>query len=269
MYTMKTNAAEFSIIRQVGTSHVESRVASHYAMTAGVPIADARFEALDAHKDAIASGLVLPVGSVEFVRKAMEFAGISEPENLTYPRVLAQYRYLKRNVRQCQAGSVSDGLFVKPVETKAFTGYVVMDFEKLSEHDFEQHEAFLSLPHETLVWTSTPVAWVSEVRYYVLGGKVVGEGRYDDGEDNAPLPDESMVAEMASLMALSPGAPAAFSLDVGVLDTGETALVECNDAWALGYYKGTLSHRDYMDMLWHRWRQLFSESRPTAAGIRA
>lgn len=57
-------------------------------------------------------------------------------------------------------------------------------------------------------------------------------------------------------MAGSQDAPAAFSLDIGVLEPGETALIECNDAWALGYYRGTLSHRDYIDMLWRRWDQI-------------
>lgn len=68
-----------------------------------------------------------------------------------------------------------------------------------------------------------------------------------------------LVNEMVWALACTKNAPAAFSLDVGVLDTGETALIECNDAWALGYYKGSLAHKDYIRMLWMRWEQLARE----------
>ena len=52
--------------------------------------------------------------------------------------------------------------------------------------------------------------------------------------------------------------PIAYSLDIGMLDWGEPALVEVNDAWALGFYKGTLSDKDYIEMLYDRWQQLIS-----------
>jgi hypothetical protein len=47
-------------------------------------------------------------------------------------------------------------------------------------------------------------------------------------------------------------------LDWGELEWGEPALVEVNDAWALGFYKGTLSDKDYIEMLYARWQQLIS-----------
>jgi hypothetical protein len=249
--------ADFAILRQAGTSHIEPMVAAQHAMTADVPIKAVRLEALEDHAEALRQGSTLPIGSVEFVRKAMTLAGIDEPENLSYPEPLRPY--LRREVRQRTAGSVLGHWFIKPTTTKKFTGFVFDTLgnpEHLCGYDRAQYNVFLSLPPETSVWVSEPVTWLSEFRYYVVDGEVRGEGRYDDAPDDMPVPDYFQVGEMAAILARSPHAPAAFSLDVGVLDSGETALIECNDAWALGYYKGTLSHKDYIEMLWRRWEQL-------------
>jgi len=241
-----------------------------YAMTADVPIQSARIESIEAHAEALREGTTVPVGSVEFVRAAMALAGIAEPANLSYPEALISY--LHRKLEQRTAGSVHGHYFIKPTTTKLFTGFVIDTFgnpDHLSFHDRAQYNAFLSLPPETLVWVSEPVTWLSEFRYYVVDGKVCGKGRYDDGPDNMPDPDEIKVEKMAALMARDPNAPAAFSIDAGVLDSGETALVECNDAWSLGYYKGTLSHRDYVTMLCRRWKQLAGNRNPRAKVSRA
>ena len=128
------------------------------------------------------------------------------------------------------------------------------------------------VPDDFPVWLSEPVKFVSEWRYYVLDGVVVGAGRYDEGPDEAPKPDVSRVSAAASEMSLSGSlAPAAYALDFGVMDDGRTALIEANDAWALGYYQGDTpgpkvnpcearcEHRTYAKMLYARWNQLCNE----------
>jgi hypothetical protein len=107
-----------------------------------------------------------------------------------------------------------------------------------------------------MVWTSDPVTWVSEYRFYVYNGFIIGEGRYDDKDDDAPLPDLEIIHNMVNDYQQNAQCPIAFSLDIGVLDSGETALIECNDAWALGFYSGSLSHDNYYLMLWERWQQI-------------
>lgn len=248
---------DFSILRQVGTNHIEPMVAAQHAMVADVPIHAVRLESIADYADVLRQGMTVPIGSVEFIRKALVLAGIAEPANLSYPEPLRPY--LRRDVCQRAAGRVLGHWFIKPTTTKEFTGFVADTLgnpEHLSGYNRAQYNAFLSLAPETPVWISEPVTWLSEFRYYIIDGVVHGEGRYDDAPDDMPAPDVTLVDEMAAVMAHSPNAPAAFSLDVGVLDSGETALIECNDAWALGYYKGTLSHRDYIRMLWRRWEQL-------------
>jgi hypothetical protein len=205
------------------------------------------------------SGLILSRGRSIQAAKSLKLRGlgIREPDNFSYPEAL--WPYLNRAVFQCRIGNVEGNWFVKPIETKSFTGFVYDDKQDvihLSEHDLEQRDVLLSLPPETPVWVSEPVTWLSEFRYYVIDGEVRGEGRYDDGPDDVPVPDYFMVMEMVETLSRQQDAPAAYSLDVGVLSSGETALVEVNDAWALGFYTGSLSYRDYIEMLWRRWDQL-------------
>lgn len=124
-------------------------------------------ERLPEHQNALLNGSV-PVGSVEFVRAAMALAGITEPPNISYPPYC--HRYLHRELKQQKVGQVLGRWFVKPLTTKTFTGFVFDTMEDpadLSDHDQEQHRAFIALPAETVVWVSGTVKWVSEYRYYV------------------------------------------------------------------------------------------------------
>lgn len=252
-----TVAAEMRILLQRGWSSHEARVVAHHAMLADIPTSPVELQALEAYAGPLRDGVALPVGSVAFVRAAMSLAGIQEPGNLSYPEVLRPY--LLREVRQREAGSVIGHWFVKPTATKSFTGFVfdtMANPDHLCEHDRVQYDAFMQLSPETRVWVGEPVVWQSEHRYYVLDGEILGEGRYDDGPEGMPSPDREYVRAMAHAMHAQAQAPVAFGLDVGVLESGDTALIECNDAWALGYYRGTLPRRDYVEMLRRRWNQL-------------
>ena len=50
------------------------------------------------------------------------------------------------------------------------------------------------------------------------------------------------------------GCPSSYALDVGVLSTGETALVEVNDAYGIGAYGIAAEH--YYTFLKARWDEL-------------
>lgn len=250
----------FSIIRQSGSdlSSVESRLAAQFGMATDVPVSVAALASLEGFAGPLRAGAV-PVGVVEFIRAAMGLAGVVEPPNLSYPESLMPF--LGRGVAKVRVKTIAGRWFVKPLETKAFTGFVI-DLDAgpgaLDFHDRAQYNAFLRLGADDLVWRSEVVSWQSEWRFYVIGSDVLGSGRYDDGPDDAPEPDIGFVREMAAVLATQPLAPAAYSLDVGVLEGGGSALIECNDAWALGYYRGSLHRNDYIRMLRVRWEQLLS-----------
>lgn len=222
-----------------------------------IPVLRSSLENLKDMSRLIASGLAVPVGSVEFVRAAMASAGIKEPAPLSYPPELL--RYCGRGIRQIKAGEVLGDWFVKPAATKLFTGFVfstMADPDALDGHDREQYDAFMALDPAEPVWVSEVVKFQSEWRYYVDGRRILGKARYDiDGADDAPEPDETVVSKiLAALPFVHPCA-----VDIGVLDHGATVLVEVNDAWAIGLYSGALSAKDYLSFLMTRWGQIQSE----------
>lgn len=220
-----------------------------------IQVTDATVESLRQHVRKLANG-ALPVGSVEFVREAMRLAGIAEPDNLSYPP--AASKYLHRTVRQCNAGEVIGCQFVKPVQTKLFTGFVfdtAKNRETYCEHDQVQFDAFMRLGTNDKVFVSDPVAWASEWRYYVAHGQIIGQARYDQLDDeSAPTPDLNAVKACMAEMAIDHP----YALDFGVLATGETALVEVNDAWSIGLYQGALKPQHYLSFLQTRWADIFA-----------
>lgn len=254
------------VLRQ-NVSTAETRAVAQACLLSDIPCRVAALDGLAGHAEALKAG-ALPVGSVEFVRAAMGFAGIAEPVNLSYPKALRPM--LGRELRRARAGTVLGTWFVKPVTTKAFTGFVFDTMrapEDYDAHDREQYDAFMALPHDTEVWMSEPVRFRSEWRYYVCAREVLGSSRYDaDGADDAPAPDEAFLHDAVRLMAASAG-PAAYAIDLGVLDSGETVLVEVNDAWALGLYGRAVEPRRYLDLLATRWSELVHSfsSQPAAA----
>lgn len=240
------------ILRQPASTY-ETRAVVHAGMLLDIPCLTLQKDDLAGRPDL---GLALPVGDVDYLRAAMASAGAREPENLSYHPALQHL--LLRQVRLTHAGNVLGRMFVKPVRTKAFTGFVfdtLADPERMSAHDREQHEAFMSCSSSEPVWVSEVVEFVSEWRYYVLAGKIIGAARYDqDGADGAPAPDSTVAVAAARAMAAA--GVDTFALDLGVLCTGETALVEANDAWAIGLYGKALDSRLYLHMLWRRWKQV-------------
>lgn len=206
----------------------------------------------------LAAGTHLPIGSVQYVRAAMAAAGVAEPPNLSYPDALMPF--LCRHVSRRRAGAVLGRRFVKPTTTKAFTGFVydtLEDPDDLDPHDREQHDRFMALGSDEMVWVSEPVAWLSEVRYYLHRGLIIGQARYDaDGADDAPLPDPAVVRAASAALVRQFGPDVTCALDMGVIEGGATACVELNDAWSVGLYGSALAPSAYFDFLATRWSQI-------------
>lgn len=198
---------------------------------------------------------IVPVGTVEFVQSVAKLHKINLPQNISYPSCLNGF--LKRKLFLNNLGEVrffnemvinptqKDDYFIKPrFEIKTFTGGKVSEVLHQLNH----------LDNDFPVWVSEPVKFISECRYYIINNKLVGYGRYDDNE-NEIEPDIALVNKAIQVMSEN-NAPSGYALDFGVLDNGETALVEANDGWALGYYKGTCSYLNYSTLLYHRWIEL-------------
>lgn len=240
-----------SVLALAGVSTRESNIAIVQASLRSMPLRRLPF----GDWPELSAEDLLPVGSVEFVRAAMSHYGCALPHEIGFPECVRPW--LNRSVIPARAGLLGRNNtieFVKPREAiKLFTGFV---YDPLGDVTPEVI-AFEALPPETPVWVSDVVSWVSEWRYYVLRGEVIGAGRYDqDGADSAPEPDMSQVTQAIKAFELSGLAPVGYGIDFGVLDNGRTALVEINDGWALGYYTGTASAADYFSLLSARWAEI-------------
>lgn len=246
------------IVRQQESSS-EIRSVVQHAILNDIPFIILGIEQLQNFSFSVNLNDVLPIGSVEFIREFMRVTSIPEPENISYPIEISHL--LHRSVKMQQVGSILGRHFVKPVETKIFTGFIydcMQNPRELEPHDKEQFDVLMGLPAETKVWVSEPVKFVSEWRYYIIDGRIIGKARYDpDGADDAPEPD-AIILEIAirSLTTIGGKPIGAYALDMGVLDSGETALVECNDAWAIGLYGKALDSRNYFEFLQARWSQI-------------
>lgn len=218
---------------------IEKRTIRHASMLApegSIEIVSATLDGID---DAPANRYAIPVGTVEFCRAWMERSGIREPDPLDFP--VSLHSFLGRNVERLENYVAAPmGAWVKPVRTKAWDAHV-----KAGE-----------APPEGGVWASDPLQLIAEWRVYVLNGRVIGLGRYDDGEDDDLEFCQQTLAGMLAAFSGSGEAPRAYALDVALTHDMSTVLIEVTDAWAIGYYKGSCSPTHYAELLASRWREI-------------
>lgn len=243
------------LLLQSPTSHSPFEIAACRAgaLLTDIPTLNVPMEGLKSHVSHLLNGY-MPVGSVEYVRECMELAGIAVPSAESYPKPLA--RFLHRKVWRSR-GLPKMRAFIKPAQTcKLFTGFVYdpgKSREAYTPHDQEQLDRVLRLPVDVPLYVSEEVVWVSEWRYYIQRGQLIGQGRYDiDGAEKAPQPSVAVLRACVDAM----GRDKVMAIDLGVLSTGQTALVEATDAWAVGLYGRALEPRQYLAFLSSRWAQI-------------
>jgi hypothetical protein len=206
----------------------------------------------------------VPVGSVEFTKEYANHIGIGLPSGIwsfgsAIHLFMAEQKkdYVGRDIRIGKLKDAEPNEFVKPTETKLFTGCVKSEVDPEIDSDTE-------------VLISNFVPFESEYRFYIQdyvnGPKVCGWARYDDGDYNNPSPEEGgldLVEKLAQEIHNQFG-PNAYSIDIGWRpDLDRFSVVEVNDAWALGLYQPSLdyqsnppSRQEYADMLISRWTQI-------------
>lgn len=163
-------------------------------------------------------------GTIPFIYTILRKAGKDIPIVDSYPEELRKFLY--RKVVKTKLQNLHEGFtgFVKPFsKLKLFTGFVAKE-----PSDMHQLSGFT---RHTEVYISDVVKFISEYRFYVIGRKIKAYGCYD-GDENI-IPDLNIVQDAIKKL-VKP--PSAFCIDFGVLDSGETALVEYNDGFFLGWY---------------------------------
>ncbi|WP_163864273.1 ATP-grasp domain-containing protein [Myxococcus eversor] len=199
----------------------------------------------------------LVAGYVPTVLGALKQLGIEPPPTNDYPPSLTPFlhRWLwTSTVRQLNAHLLdvaSPPVFAKPQgRRKRFTGRV---FQNASDLLYLERAS-----QGTPLICSEVVRWLSEYRVFVVHDRPVGTRHYA-GDVTVSL-DEARVHEALGLLESSGEATAGYSVDFGVLSTGETALVEWNDGFSLGAYG--LEAEPYTALTIARWCELTGLSQP-------
>lgn len=193
----------------------------------------------------------LVVGTLPFIKAALRQHEQPMPEDNAYPDVLSDllYRKVERMPLYQLMSEVDRGgsCFVKPADrAKLFTGFVL----RPGGDYWIKH-----VPRREMVWRSDIVKWKVEWRFYVVCGQIKAKAFYHG--DESVMPDAAVVYEAVERLTAVKGFPKHYAIDFGVLDDGKTALVECNDGFAIGAYEGVPADV-YFDMLKGRWDELMT-----------
>lgn len=194
-------------------------------------------------------------GEIPSMKAAMKQFGIDYSYN-DYPDCLR--KHFHRNIWTDSMRTIKRELFdkgeitptfIKPKgNLKKFTGFVITTIDDLQ---YTNHAG-----DNTEIYCSEPVIWLSEFRCPVINGEVRGMFKVPyTGHDSDIHPDFNVVQQMADEFKDS---PKAYCLDVGVLSTGETALVEVNDAFSIGKYG--MSSKLYGELVTTRWKELVGDN---------
>lgn len=262
----------YNIILQINKDLVsESRCIRKLSMTRDdIKVYETKYEDLDKYKDLLLEGAI-PVGSVEFTKYSMKLANINIPEfdcyiMDKYNKSRADYDFHKRTIEIYNKIAIKQGIFrfpifIKPKETKLFTGFVYRgkltgeyyddgEKEDYSEHDKEQLEKYVKLSDETELYISDIINIKAEWRCYIKKGKLISVCQYDDSEEDL-IPDSNFINKCIEKLGNS-----TLALDIGLLDNGEYVVIELNDAWAIGKYSG-ISDNDYFNFIVTRWEEIY------------
>jgi ATP-grasp domain, R2K clade family 2 len=187
----------------------------------------------------------LAVGGLPFIRAALRQLSVEMPAVDDYPASLSDHMH--RTVWPSTIGQLRGALergsplFAKPrLKRKRFVAQVFAEGDELP---------LVSLPSGLAVWCGEPVVWRSEFRVFVVNGVELDRRNYDG--DPLVEPDGLVVGQCIALMGLQ---MAGYALDIGVLDSGQTAVVEVNEGFSLGGYG--VSPTVMADVLIARWTQL-------------
>ena len=200
-------------------------------------------------------------GEIPSTFAALKQLGV-DYEYQDYPESLS--KYLHRNIwistmaeirsKLFDTGQI-DPVFIKPKDSlKKFTGFVITCIDDLM---YTNHAG-----NNTSIYCSEPVIWLSEFRCPVINEEVRGMFRVPyTCHDTDVHPDFNVVQQMADDFKDS---PKAYCLDVGVLSTGETALIEVNDGFSVGMYG--MSKELYAELLQTRWKELAEKGKDGSNG---
>ena len=185
--------------------------------------------------------IILPIGSIEFMKISAKIMGFEMPLPINLPESLRIWS--RRKVWVSKLDELSYPVFVKPLtDVKLFTGFVAK-----KRSDFDLYPELRGFNGELLC--SDPIPDIlSEWRCYVLDGKIINCSNYSG--DPLQFPDRGKIE---FLLDKYYDAPIGYSLDV-MVTKDNTLLIEINDGWSLGNYG--CDALNYFKLLKARWLEI-------------
>ncbi len=239
------------ILEKSNTAEVRA-ISQYTAICDGIEVIRCEYDDLRHNLHELKDG-AMPVGSVEFVRRAMQLIGIDQPEFNPYPDDMPYARGIRKRPAY-HLFSRNEDTFIKPVQLKRFNGFVYrgMDGYAYDDHDLEQLKQFMKFRLDDEIYMSNVVNFVAEWRCYYLHGELLAVCRYDDGDDEYIEYIDEFISSLQKYVN-----NATMAVDIGVLDNEKYCVIECNDAWAIGKYDG-ISNKHYFEFLSARWDEIIN-----------
>ena len=189
-------------------------------------------------------------GDTDTMFTAMKQLGINYEYN-DYPECLK--KYLHRKVWESSIKDIKEELynncainpiFIKPKnKLKKFTGFIIKSLDDLNQIN--------DAGNDIKIFCSEQVNFIAEYRCPVINGEIKDFCHYS-GDRKINI-DKTLVKKMVKDFINS---PKAYCIDVGILNNGETALIEINDAFSIGKY--SMSNEVYAELLITRWNEIKS-----------
>jgi ATP-grasp domain, R2K clade family 3 len=239
------------VLFKEGELEIEEQLIFENSTSLNLPIEFASMKQMERNKVEISDSCLI-VGPVGFIKHALRRLGKSIPEHNPYPECLQKFLHrqvrfensLKNVLSEIESGK---SLFIKPARGwKRFTGFVCDN-----PFDYRFKNASKNAP----VWVSEPVVFVSEWRVYIADWCLVGICPSPTNEKFAEKPDPDVIDDAIDILYENKLNMSSFAIDFGVLSTGETSLVEMNDGFACGAYRG-INSANYFEMIANRWKEI-------------
>jgi hypothetical protein len=194
------------------------------------------------------------VGHIDQCRRHIKAITGKDVPDLDYPKEL--FPFMGRTIRRTTLSEIYnqvttdeefEPIFIKSIDQKHITGFVCKNFS-----DYARNCG--GMDYSKPIYVSEVVDFKTEFRTYIHRHDIVGCIRYKGDYSLAPNRKtlENMLYSLRDAKM-----PIAYSIDVGILSTGETVLVECNDGFALGNYG--IPARTYAEMNRDRWYQMIND----------
>ncbi len=210
---------------KIGYSDTETKTLALHAILTHEIALDYFRKASDIPKE------VIPVGTIEWVTSALGYTPLPD----SYPSFLQSMLY--RKVWRAERWPLEKNIFIKPFDKpKRFSARITTGTYKGKK--------------KGPFWCSEVVKFVDEWRFYIVNGFVTYSAWYrGEHEDKEPPP--LYLSEV----------PVGWhgTLDFGELETGEIALVEAHEPYAVGWYGGLGTGKIYAEFLIEGWKYLLEK----------